>query len=157
MQIDWTFQEFNSLSPQELYEILYLRISVFMIEQKCLYSECDNNDQVAYHLCGRNNGKLALYARVIPPNIYYHGETKNLSRIGRVVTSPDYRRKKLGHKLIQKAIDATHKKFPDTNITLSAQTHLRSFYESHGFSINSEEFIEDGIPHIKMIRNQKCA
>ena len=40
---------------------------------------------------------------------------------------------------------------------LSAQEHLRKFYESHGFHQVGEGYLEDGIPHIAMIYKKKQA
>ena len=35
-------------------------------------------------------------------------------------------------------------------LTIEAQVYARSLYEKLGFIQSSEEFVEDGIPHIQM-------
>src|SRR5690606_23498248 len=42
MNIPWIVKAFNDVTALDLYQILRLRIDVFMLEQKCLYPECDN-------------------------------------------------------------------------------------------------------------------
>jgi ElaA protein len=41
---------------------------------------------------------------------------------------------------------------PAVTVVLSAQTYLREFYASFGFSEIGEEYLEDDIPHIDMER-----
>lgn len=145
MEINWTFKKFDELTVAELYTILQLRIEVFAVEQNCVYQDADGKDQSAYHLCGWDNDSLAAYCRILPAGISYHHPS-----IGRVVTAKAYRRGGYGKQLMQVAIAKTIKQFNDPIIILSAQLYLKKFYESLGFVQTSEQYMEDGIPHIKM-------
>lgn len=148
--INWKIKSFEQLSSFELYKILQLRINVFMLEQNCLYPECDDKDFSAYHLFGMDENGIIAYARLLAPGISY----KDAS-IGRVIVSPTYRGKKLGYDLMQRAIDSIYVDYPSIDIRISAQAHLQSFYEKLHFIKVSEEYLEDDIPHVEMLLKNK--
>lgn len=148
MSTEWIIKRFETLSAQELYQLLKLRSEVFVVEQNCVYLDIDDKDQKALHLFGLTDGKMVAYARLFKPNDYFENAS-----IGRVVTHPDFRAKKIGHELMQKAINAIEEYFGEKQITISAQLYLKKFYESHGFTQTSEMYLEDDIPHIEMKRN----
>jgi len=148
-KIDWSLKKFHELSPLELYEILKLRSKVFVVEQNCVFLDMDDRDQMAHHLQGRINGQLAAVVRILPPGLAYEEPS-----IGRVVSSPLFRRKGVGIKLMKKAIEETISLYGEVAIKIGAQLYLKKFYESFGFVQCSETYLEDDIPHIKMIRNQ---
>ncbi|MBL4625011.1 MAG: GNAT family N-acetyltransferase [Flavobacteriales bacterium] len=148
MNISWHSKRFNDLTNIELYNILALRTEVFVVEQNCPYQECDGNDEVAIHFYGMADNKIVAYARVLPARVNY--ETCS---IGRVVTSPSIRGKGIGYELMTKAIDCCTNSFGESNITISAQEHLEKYYGKLGFIKASEMYLEDDIPHIKMIRS----
>ncbi|RXR20987.1 GNAT family N-acetyltransferase [Flavobacterium amnicola] len=145
MQLQFKIKRFNELSTQELYEILQVRSEVFVVEQNCVYQDVDGKDQKAIHVLGYYEGDLAAYCRLFGAGDYFE-ETS----IGRVIVSPKHRDKKLGHELMQTAIEAVETAFNTTEITISAQLYLKKFYESHGFIQTSEMYLEDDIPHIEM-------
>jgi ElaA protein len=145
--MNWTIKKFDELSLDELYNILQLRTEVFIVEQNCVYNDPDGKDQSAWHLMAKEEGKLVAYTRILPPGVSY-----NDPAIGRVVTSSSKRRSGLGRELMRRSIEACEKLFGKTSITLSAQVYLQSFYESLGFIVVGEEYLEDGILHIKMSR-----
>src|SRR5215470_7892235 len=97
--IEWKCKHFKDLSPYELYDILRLRNEVFVVEQNCVFQDADNKDQHCYHLCGWNGTALVAYVRLVPPGISYEQPS-----IGRVVTSPSYRKKGAGRLLMEQAI-----------------------------------------------------
>lgn len=130
----------------EVHEILKARESVFIVEQNCPYPDADDCDLQAWHMTGRIDGKLACYVRVVDPGIKYPEPS-----IGRVLTTSEFRGLKLGRPMMQEAILQTSTLFPGQNIRIGAQSHLRNFYCSLGFEQTSEEYIEDGIPHILML------
>lgn len=148
-KIDWSLKKFHELSPLELYEILKLRSEVFVVEQNCVFLDMDDRDQMAHHLQGRINGQLAAVVRILPPGLAYEEPS-----IGRVVSSPLFRRKGVGIELMKKAIEETISLYGQVAIKIGAQLYLKKFYESFGFVQCSETYLEDDIPHIKMIRNQ---
>ncbi len=146
----WQAKYFNQLTLDELYNILNLRIQVFMKEQNCLCPETDYCDQEALHLWPTNStGRVLAYARILPPHTVHHGKTNTKTKIGRVVVKKVARGSGLSYLLMEKAISTMHELYLE-DIEISAQAHLTSFYQKLGFVIDGKEFLEDGIPHIKM-------
>lgn len=148
MNITWSCKAFNSLTPAELYSILQLRNEVFVVEQNCVYQDCDDKDLQSHHFMGWQQEKLVAYTRLLPAAVAY----KEIS-IGRVVTSPSVRGTKTGKALMEKSIEKIQELFGRSPIHIGAQLYLKSFYESLGFIPCSDVYLEDGIKHIKMIRN----
>lgn len=147
----WTFKEYKELTLNEFHAILKLRIDVFIVEQNCPYSELDNKDKLAFHLFAfaeENPDEIIAYTRIFKPGDYY-----KQAALGRVVVHPDYRKKNLGRILIQETIQKIDEHFNTTTIKIGAQTYLQKFYESFQFEQDGDAYIEDGIPHIHMIRN----
>ncbi len=138
---------FNELYVNELHSILMLRSEVFVVEQNCVYQDIDELDLISSHIFLKENNKVIAYLRVIP--LEHH------SSIGRVVVSHNHRRKSYGKLLMNEAINYIHTSDLNSNIIISAQRYLISFYESFGFETDGEGYLEDGIPHIKMRLNLK--
>lgn len=143
--IQWQCKPFAGLSVYELYEIMRLRSDVFVVEQQCVFLDADNYDQACFHFCGWLGKELAAYVRIVPPGIIY-----TEASIGRVATSKAARNKGLGKVLMKNAIAETKQLFNGEQVLIGAQLYLKKFYESFGFVQCSEEYDEDGIPHIKM-------
>jgi ElaA protein len=148
--MNWQLKKFEDLSNSELYAILRLRSDVFVVEQNCVYLDLDNSDQQCYHFFLEDDGKIIAYTRLVPPGLHY----KECS-IGRVVTHPDFRKNNYGKQLVQKSIEQCVMLFPNHSIKIGAQLYLKKFYETFGFTQNSEIYLEDGIEHIKMILNRR--
>ncbi|MBX8824385.1 GNAT family N-acetyltransferase [Ochrobactrum sp. SFR4] len=138
------WNEIDDLTPRALYAMLKLRMDVFIVEQNCAFAEIDGKDIGAFHLSILDGEELAATLRVLPP------EENEAVKIGRVVVAPNYRGYKLGQRLMQEAVDFAQARFPDQPIELGGQSHLQKFYGSFGFIAISEEYLEDGIPHIDM-------
>lgn len=136
-------KHFSELSAEELFEIYRLRVSVFIVEQRCPYQDVDDADRTAYHLWLRDENGIAAYARLLPP-----GVTFPTAAIGRVIAVR--RRCGLGTRIVDAAINAAREKLSAEVITIEAQVYARSLYEKAGFVQTSEEFLEDGIPHVQM-------
>lgn len=149
MQLNWVFKKFNELTADELYSILQLRNEVFVVEQNCVYQDADGKDRLSLHLGGWDGNKLVAYTRIIPPGISY-----TEASIGRVVTSPAYRRKGAGLLLMKESIRLCLSVFSVTSIRIGAQVYLSDFYQSLGFKPEGNQYLEDGIPHIEMILNK---
>ena len=143
----WTSSEFDALTTRELYELLELRVNVFVVEQTCPYPELDGMDYDAIHIQYHEEGKLYGYCRVLPP-----GKYKEPS-IGRVIVDASKRGSGLANDLMTRAVEEAVTHYPNQSIRLCAQAHLQSFYRRFGFETVSAEFLEDGIPHVYMIRN----
>ncbi|MEO5583592.1 MAG: GNAT family N-acetyltransferase [Saprospiraceae bacterium] len=148
-QLSISCKSFSHLTTFEVYEILHLRHIVFSIEQKCLYIDTDGFDQQAYHLMLIERGTLVAYARLFDVNMPYPG----FLSIGRVVTHPDYRNKQYGKLLMQTAVLKIRELFGVLPIKIGAQAYLTSFYSSFGFMDIGQYYLEDGIPHLKMVKD----
>lgn len=147
MQLNWRLKAFSELSNYELYEVLKLRSKVFVVEQNCVFLDMDDKDTKCLHLMGFADSALVAYSRLVPAGVSY----KEMS-IGRVVTDPDYRAKGMGIELMELSVEKAIEAYGTRPIRIGAQLYLKAFYERFGFNINSAEYIEDGIPHIEMLR-----
>jgi ElaA protein len=145
IDMQFKLKKFNELNVQELYELLRLRNEVFVVEQNCAYQDLDDKDQEALHLMGFVGDQLAAYVRILKPGVSYKE-----AAIGRVVVSPLHRRKALGIELMKRAIEDCCNKFNTGVIVISAQKYLEKFYTDLGFVTESDVYLEDDIPHIKM-------
>ncbi len=132
-------KSFYELTVDELYEILKLRADVFVIEQKCIYPDIDGKDQQSLHVFLKDKQEIVAYLRVI---------LSQDIRIGRVISK--YRGQGLGTKVLKAGIQAAKSHACAQSITIEAQTYAKEFYEKQGFVQTSDEFFEDGIPHIEM-------
>lgn len=140
---------FEALTKQELYDVLQLRSEVFVVEQDCVYQDIDGKDQKALHVLGFKKNKLVGYTRIFKPGIYFKE-----SSIGRVVVAKQERQFKYGYDIMEASIKAIKTHYNETLIKISAQCYLKSFYKNVGFNTLGDEYLEDGIPHIAMIKNE---
>lgn len=145
MSLVFKIKPFEALSLLELYSVLQLRSEVFVVEQNCVYQDIDGKDKKALHVIGEFEGQTVAYCRLFKSSDYF-----DQASIGRVIVKENFRDKKWGHDLIKEAIGAIQSHFGESQITISAQLYLKRFYESHGFVQTTEEYLEDGIPHIEM-------
>ena len=141
-------KSFKELTTQELYDLLQLRSEVFVVEQDCVYQDVDGKDQKALHVLGYKEEKLIAYTRIFKPGLYF----KEAS-IGRVVVFENERQFNYGYSIMEASIEAIKDYYNETTIKISAQTYLKKFYNNLGFKIVGEEYLEDDIPHIAMIKN----
>ncbi|MEZ9369884.1 GNAT family N-acetyltransferase [Shewanella sp. 10N.286.51.B2] len=147
----WKLLSFNELSLDELYELLKLRVDVFVVEQNCPYPELDDKDRLPQtkHLLGMNQqGELIAYTRILAAGVSY-----DEASIGRVIVAEKGRGHGIAHALMQRSINVVKTQWPQTSIQIGAQQYLSDFYQQQGFILNSEMYLEDGIPHIDMLLN----
>ena len=137
-----TVKHFSELTTDELYKIYKVRTEVFVVEQNCPYQEVDEDDLRAYHIFFSEDGEIKAYLRM-----FEHDETT--ARIGRVLATD--RGKGLGKAIVSEGIKAAGEKLRKTNILIEAQTYIIPMYEKLGFKVISDEFLDVGIPHRKMI------
>ena len=140
-------KSFEELNKAELYQIVQLRIAVFIIEQDCPYPDLDDMDQDAQHLWIEDAGEIVCYLRVNPA-----GSRFSEPSLGRIVTKKSHRNNGLAEMLIKRAIDLVSEK-ESRAIRISAQCYLEKYYEKFGFIKASEEYLEDDIPHIEMLKD----
>lgn len=138
---------FPELSAASLYEVLKLRSKVFVVEQNCVYQDPDGYDPVALHVLGWKKNRLIAYARCFRPGDYFEEAS-----VGRVVCDPVFRNAGYGHEIFKASVQAIEEFFEVRKIRISAQTYLHDFYAAHGFKKTGNQYLEDGLPHIAMIR-----
>ena len=136
-------KHFSELTTRELFEIYKVRVAVFVVEQKCAYQEVDDMDREAYHLWFEDDDGIEAYLRLMPAGI-----ARAEVSLGRVIAVK--RRCGLGTKIVAEGIRYAKEKLGASEIVIEAQTYVKKMYESLGFRAESEEFLEDGIPHIRM-------
>ncbi len=145
--LHWRWKRFESLSLDELYDALALRCRVFIMEQGA-YLDPDGLDRHAWHLLGHDaGGRLQAYLRAVELGIKYDEPS-----IGRVITAPERRGQGLGRALMVEGLARCQAAWPGQGIRISAQSHLAAFYGTLGFEAVGEPYLEDGIPHVEMIR-----
>lgn len=142
----WLWKHFSELTPLQVYQVIQLRERVFVVEQNCIYLDCDDRDLTAWHLLGYKDDQLVAYLRVFSPGKKYHE-----AAFGRVVTSPSARASGIGKELIKVGIEKIKASYPQSAIRISAQAYLQKFYENFGFQRVGKDYLEDGIPHIEML------
>lgn len=142
-------KNYQDLSRDELYALLQLRAEVFVVEQDCVYQDVDGKDHKALHVLGFKKDQLVAYTRAFAPGAYFEEAS-----IGRVVVKETERNHKYGYELMQRSIQAIEDQYETTVIKISAQTYLKKFYNNLDFKEVGEGYLEDGIPHIGMIRVQ---
>ncbi len=146
-QLVWHFKKFDELTASELYEILKLRNEVFVVEQNCVYNECDGKDYHCFQLWCSLNGQIIGSCRIVPPGISYPEPS-----FGRIVSHPDFRHLKLGHKMMEYILQIIKNYWNTDAVRISAQVYLGKFYQQYGFIQTSEEYLEDLLPHMEMRR-----
>ncbi|MCR5794204.1 MAG: GNAT family N-acetyltransferase [Solobacterium sp.] len=138
----WTIKRFEELSAYELYGLLKLRQDVFIVEQECIYPDLDDIDYHSVHIftCDADK-RVSAYAR-----IFENADGK--LQVGRVCTKE--RGIGLGGELLEEVMRFIKQELKRDDIVLEAQTYAVGFYEREGFAVVSDEFLEDGIPHVRM-------
>jgi len=137
---------FNELTPKELYEILKSRAEIFIKEQQINYQDMDDIDYKALHCYFIQENRVVAYLRA-----FYIDEANKIVKVGRVLTL--HHGKGLGRKILEESINAIRDKMKAKTISMNAQKHAIGFYEKLGFTVTSEEFLEEGVIHVKMELN----
>lgn len=150
--LQWRCLPFNSLSADALYRLLRLRSEVFVVEQNCVFLDMDGVDALCLHVLGEvvePDGTVHLHAstRLVPPGVAFAEAS-----IGRVVTAPAARGGGIGHALMAESLRVLEQLWGPQPVRIGAQAHLESFYQRHGFASDNKPYIEDGIPHLEMLR-----
>lgn len=145
-----TTKHFTELTTTELYEILKSRAEIFVVEQNCVYQDLDDIDYRSLHIFYECDGKIIAYLRAFEKD-----SAAKIIQMGRVLTLTHGTG--LGGKLLKEGISQIKEKLNPSSIYIEAQCYATGFYEKEGFVISSDEFLEDGIPHVEMILNLKKA
>jgi ElaA protein len=145
--VKWHCLPFNSLTLMQWHDILALRIDVFVVEQNCPYPEIDGKDPECLHIFGELDGKIVAVARIVRPGVSYPEVA-----IGRVATAMEKRSKGLGIELMKYCLQQIEVNFGTVPVRISAQSYLKQFYLNLGFKPTGKEYLEDGIPHLEMLK-----
>lgn len=138
-------KRFEQLSVTELYELLQARLAVFVVEQQCVYQDLDDKDRHAYHVFLKDDTGIQAYVRVVDKGVSFEEVS-----IGRVLTMK--RGYGLGSRILSEGIRVAKDNLGADRIQIGAQSYAKAFYEKLGFVQASDEYLEDGIPHILMVR-----
>lgn len=133
---------FDRLSARELYELLKLRSAVFVAEQNCAYQDVDGRDLEAIHVWIEEGGEVVAALRILD-------REEMTAQIGRVVSAE--RGKGWGAAVLRAGIEVSRREMGKSAVYVEAQTYAKGFYAREGFQPVTEEFLEDGIPHIGML------
>lgn len=144
-------KRFDELTLEELYDILRVRQEVFFLEQGVDCEDLDGVDSFCVHMWEETAGEIAGYLRIIPAGLVYDQQS-----IGRVLTREPYRRRGLNRRMMKAAIDYMKSEMGAGEIMISAQAYLTDYYSEFGFKIVSDEYLDGGIPHYKMLLRTNC-
>jgi len=149
MKVEIAIQNPEDLDTQRLYALLKLRTHVFIVEQRSSYPDLDGSDlaEGTVHLSAWEDGELLCTVRILD----VHGEDPH---IGRVATKLEARGRGVAGMLMERAVDMCR---TDARIHLGAQTQLEGWYGKFGFERCGEDFDDDGIMHLPMIRKAVAA
>lgn len=139
--MELTIKTFQELTTKELYEILKVRGAIFVVEQKCAYQDIDGLDEASLHLFYEDGGQVQAYLRAFE-------KEPGVVQMGRVLTLRHG--EGLGGRLLHEGILVIKEQFHPGKIVIEAQCYATGYYEKAGFQRCSEEFLEDGIPHVRM-------
>ncbi len=121
------------------------------MEQNCPFQDNDGADFFSWHLLGWDEAdgtrELAAYCRLVDGGVKFIEPS-----IGRVVTPRVFRSKGYGKELMAEALRRHGNLYPGKPNRIGAQQRLEKFYKGFGFETASEMYIEDGIPHVEMVR-----
>lgn len=149
--LQWSVAGFDELELRQLYAILAARSAVFVVEQNCPYQDLDDFDEEGIHLWAANaDDRLLAYARLLPPGMRF-----NEPSIGRVLTGLECRRVGLGRDLMIRSLEEISERYPGQAVRISAQQYLERFYRDFGFKAVRGPYLEDGIPHLEMVRSKQ--
>ena len=141
-----TIIPYEDLSKELFFELIKLRIEIFVVEQNCYYQELDEEDQIALHVVGQKNGIVIAVGRIIPD------VSKMQVSIGRIAVKNGFRNNGYARKMMDEILDYIGHNFKTYSIKLSAQVYLINFYTSFGFIEIGKVYLEDGIEHINMVK-----
>ncbi|NRB61561.1 MAG: GNAT family N-acetyltransferase [Saprospiraceae bacterium] len=143
---------FGDLNIYQLYQLMRLRQEVFVVEQECAYLDADGHDTKGWHVLGYDDSSsIVAYARILPSGTSYD----DFLSIGRVLTQENARGNGYARLIMKKSIEFIEEQFGMQPIKLSAQSYLIEFYKTLGFQPIGTEYLEDGIPHMAMIRDSQ--
>ena len=152
MTVQFRISSVALFDPLRLYDLLRLRVDVFVVVQECAYPELDGRDVEpdAVMLWAEEDEQVLATVRLLVDHADDTGAAAaaDALRIGRVATTPAARGRGLAADLMRLALDRAEGRL----VRLDAQAHLEGWYARFGFVVDGPGFLEDGIPHVPMSR-----
>ena len=146
----WSWHRFGELDAAGLYAVMALRQEVFVVEQACAFQDADGVDPHCWHLRGTDGaGRLVAYLRLVDAGVKYAEPS-----LGRVITSPLVRGTGIGKLLVIEGLAGHDRLWAGHANRIGAQARLEAFYAGLGYVRDGENYIEDGIPHVEMLRRR---
>ena len=143
--MNWQVKHFNELTPTQLYDLIKLRLEVFIGEQGCSYEDLDDKDKKAHHVFLYNQNDIIACCRILEAGVAYEEMS-----IGRVCVHENYRNQGIAKEMMQIAMGFIKENNKEGSVKISAQSYIIPFYESLGFKVISDAYLEEGIEHRKM-------
>ncbi|NMA68646.1 MAG: GNAT family N-acetyltransferase [Desulfitobacterium sp.] len=130
---------------KEWEDIYKIRKEVFVEEQGVsLEDEFDDYDLLVQHILIYHDGKPVGTGRL--------RFLEDAAKFERICVRIEARKLGLGSEIINSLEKLAKEEGNVKQGLIHAQTQALSFYEKLGFVVSSEEFMEDGIPHVKMLK-----
>ena len=150
MTVQFRISSVALIDPLRLYDLLRLRVDVFVVEQECAYPELDGRDVEtdAVMLWAEEDDTVLATVRLLVDHADDGDGSADALRIGRVATAAAARGRGLAADLMRLALDRAEGRL----VRLDAQAHLEGWYARFGFVVDGPGFLEDGIPHVPMSR-----
>ncbi|XZG70765.1 GNAT family N-acetyltransferase [Chitinibacteraceae bacterium HSL-7] len=146
MPLHWHWYTLDTFAPRVLFDYLRLRSDIFVVEQRCIFSDMDVYDEAAEHLVALDeSGRVRAGLRLLAPGVKYPDPS-----LGRIVLDEGLRGSGAGDALVQTGLAHSARRFAEHGNRIGAQARLTRFYVRQGFIVDGELYDEDGIPHVEM-------
>jgi ElaA protein len=137
----------KDLDVPRLYALLKLRVEVFVVEQARPYPELDGRDLLAetrHFWLEAPDGEVICTLRLMEE----HGGGQKAFRLGRLCTERSARGQGHTTRLLRAALAEVG----DYPCRIDAQIYLTDMYAQHGFVRDGDDFVDDGVPHVPMLK-----
>ncbi len=131
----------------DLIKAYTVRAVVFIGEQHCPYDEeIDQHEYSCIHILGEEHGEPIAAARLRFPGPY--------AKLERIAVRKEWRGRGLGHQLVDYMLNECRSRGYSL-FRMHAQAHLADYYAKHGFLKQGDIFVEAGIDHYLMVRDER--
>lgn len=154
----------HEMTPEQVYEIMRARNEIFVVEQDCVYQDCDDFDYGLHVFYEDENGKVPAYLRMyeVDDSDMAEFEVEGTDDTVRYTVKPGMKTVQMGRVLtikhgeglggsiLREGIKAARDIMGADILYIEAETYVVGFYERENFKLCSPEFLKDGIPHMQM-------
>lgn len=140
-------KSFAALTKRELYEILRLRMEVFVVEQGGVYQDLDGIDYDSIHIFAQDEtGAVLGCVRIFPKP-----DEPGTVQVGRLVTRD--RRTGLGRRLMEAAREEGKRQLGGKRLYLTGRADAYGFYRRCGYSVAPGDELPEGTPYYILRRD----